>query len=270
MPSAKKMAEGGGGAIQRKEKKAAYFTAILPGGVELDLVYIPGGTFLMGAPETEKYSRDTERPVHKVTVPSFYMGKYPVTQQQWRAVASLDKIDRNLNLDPSYFKGDFRPVECVNWLDTQEFCARLSIFTGKKYRLPSEAEWEYAARAGTQTPFYFGDTLTSNLANYNASSSYTFASEEPGENRETTIDVGQFPPNAFGLYDIHGQLYEWCLDTWQDNYKRKPKTPNGFYVVRGGSWSSGSFDCPSAFRDRFWHDESSYDIGFRVVIVSEI
>ena len=139
--------------IQRKEKKAAYFTAILPGGVELDLVYIPGGTFLMGAPETEKYSRDTERPVHKVTVPSFYMGKYPVTQQQWRAVASLDKIDRNLNLDPSYFKGDFRPVECVNWLDTQEFCARLSIFTGKKYRLPSEAEWEYAARAGTQTPF---------------------------------------------------------------------------------------------------------------------
>ena len=123
----------------------------------------------MGSPESEKGSDNDDRPQHK-QVPSFYMGKYPITGEQWRALASLP-------LDPSEFKGDKLPVENVSWLDSKEFCARISVLTGKEYRLPFEAEWEYAARAGTSTPFYFGDTLTYDLANYNAS--HTYANEEP-------------------------------------------------------------------------------------------
>ncbi|MEM9927157.1 MAG: formylglycine-generating enzyme family protein [Cyanobacteria bacterium P01_D01_bin.50] len=152
--------------IKRTRKTGLYFAENLGNGVNLDMVLIKGGTFTMGAPETEKGSKDNERPQHQVTVPTFFMGKYPVTQAQWKAVAYLTPVEKKLQLEPSNFEGDNRPVECVSWYDAVEFCARLSNHTGRKYRLPSEAEWEYACRAGTTTPFHFGETITDELANY--------------------------------------------------------------------------------------------------------
>jgi hypothetical protein len=152
--------------IKRETKQAQYFTETLqtlsPSGKgvwDLDMVVIPGGTFMMGSSEGE--GRDSEKPQHEVTVQPFFMGKYPVTQAQWQAVASLPQVNRELKPDPSRFKGENRPVERVSWYDAKEFCDRLSRYTGKPYRLPSEAEWEYACRAGTTTPFHFGETITS-------------------------------------------------------------------------------------------------------------
>ncbi|MDJ0716305.1 MAG: SUMF1/EgtB/PvdO family nonheme iron enzyme [Prochloraceae cyanobacterium] len=174
--------------IDRITKQARYFTENLGYGVDLELIAIPKGTFTMGSPKTYN-----EIPQHKVTVPPFFMGKHEVTQAQWRAVANLPKVYRYLKANPSKFPGDNRPVEHVSWDDAIEFCIRLSRKTGRKYRLPSEAEWEYACRAGTTTPFYFGQTITYWLANY-------------GEHRNETTDVGSFLPNAFGLLDMHGNV----------------------------------------------------------------
>ncbi len=195
----------------RESKSAQYLTAELGNGVTMDFVYIPGGKFLMGSPETEKGHRDSESPQHWVTVPEFFMGKYQVTQAQWQAV---------MGNNPSYFKGENRPVEMVSWYDCAEFCKKLSPIIGRDCRLPSEAEWEYACRAGTTTPFYFGETITSELANYDGN--YTYANEPIGLYRKETTPVGQFPPNAFGLYDMHENVYEWCADDWHDNYQGAP------------------------------------------------
>jgi formylglycine-generating enzyme required for sulfatase activity len=197
----------------RRQFKEQPFGEDLGNDITLEMVAIPGGTFLMGSPPNEKYSFDDEHPQHQVSVPPFFMGKYPITQAQWKEVASRTdlKVKQDLNLNPAHFKdrpdSDRRPVEQVNWYDAVEFCARLSKLTGREYRLPSEAEWEYACRAGTTTPFYFGETITGELANYDAS--------------ETT-PVGQFTPNVFGLYDMYGNVWEWCADTWHDNYDGAP------------------------------------------------
>ncbi|MDC0833807.1 formylglycine-generating enzyme family protein [Geitlerinema sp. CS-897] len=209
-----------GKVVQQEQHSAWYFTEMLDSAVILDMVEIPGGTFVMGSPEEEEGRHEDEQPQHEVTVPSFYMGKYPVTQAQWRAVARWPKVDRDLELDPSYFKGDDRPVEFLDWFDAQEFCKRLSIATGRNYRLPSEAEWEYACRAGTITPFHFGETITTKLASYYGSP--TYAHERKGNFPNATTRVGSFPPNCFGLYDMHGNVWEWCEDDWHDNYTGAP------------------------------------------------
>ncbi|NCT52977.1 MAG: SUMF1/EgtB/PvdO family nonheme iron enzyme, partial [Microcystis aeruginosa G13-03] len=221
--------------IKKESKQSQYFREDLGKGITLEMVAIPGGTFLMGTEDEEierlvkKFNWEgfrRERPQHEVTVPPFFMGKYPITQAQWKAIASRTdlKVKQDLDFKPAYFKdrpdSDRRPVEQVNWYDAIEFCARLSKLTGGEYRLPSEAEWEYACRAGTTTPFYFGETITGELANYNASN--TYADEPNGEYRNETTRVGQFPPNAFGLYDMHGNVREWCADTWHDNYDGAP------------------------------------------------
>ncbi|WP_419547878.1 SUMF1/EgtB/PvdO family nonheme iron enzyme [Microcystis sp.] len=270
--------------INKESKQSQYFREDLGNGITLEMVAIPGGTFTMGSPANEKYSFDDERPQHEVNVPPFFMGKYPITQAQWKAIASRTdlKVDPsaslrvNLDLNPAYFKdrpdSDRRPVEQVNWYDAVEFCARLSKLTGREYRLPSEAEWEYACRAGTTTPFYFGETITGELANYNASN--TYADEYKGEYRQQTTPVGQFPPNAFGLYDMHGNVWEWCADTWHDNYDGAPTdgsvwTENGddnCSLPRGGSWYYNPGNCRSAYRsynNRRGNDSNSN--GFRVV-----
>ncbi|AFZ01320.1 formylglycine-generating enzyme family protein [Calothrix sp. PCC 6303] len=265
--------------INRVWHKARYFREPLAEGIELEMVYIPGGNFIMGTPDTEKksdWSQGKEVPQHQVVVQAFYMGKYQVTQAQWQAVAKLPKIERDLNPEPSRFKGENRPVECVSWYDAVEFCGRLSKATGKEYRLPSEGEWEYACRAGTTTPFHYGETITSQLANY-AAHRDTYAEETVGKYRQQTTPVGSFPPNAFGLYDMHGNVYEWCADPWHDNYEGAPKdgsvwrdngNDNRSPLLRGGSWNFNSWYCRSGYRLNYGTrvNFSGY-VGFRVVCV---
>ncbi|MEO1392618.1 MAG: SUMF1/EgtB/PvdO family nonheme iron enzyme [Cyanobacteria bacterium J06634_5] len=256
------------------------FTAQLGGGVTLEMVKIPGGRFWMGSPENELERRASEGPQHKVAVPSFYMGKYPVTQRQWLAVSLLDDVERALKPMLSHFKGDNRPVEKVSWLEAVEFCQRLSRHTGQDYRLPSEAEWEYACRAGTTTPFHFGETITTDLANYcgedrefgGTKYSGSYGTGLKGEYRAQTTDVGGFPHNRFGLHDMHGSVWEWCQDDWHSDYQGAPidgsawtKEGNATYrVVRGGAWSSAPRDCRSAIRSHYPPGNRYNDIGFRV------
>ena len=259
------------GKITHKDtKQAQYFSDGLGKNVDLEVVYIPGGQCLMGAAKGEKDADADEYPQHQVIIQPFLMGRYPVTQAQWRVVAALPQIERELTTDPSCFKGDNRPVEKVSWYDAVEFCARLSQLTKQDYRLPSEAEWEYACRAGTTTPFYFGKTIIGNLANYDAS--YTYLDETKGKYQKGTTPVGQFPPNANGLFDMHGNVWEWCADTWHENYQGAPTDgaawiKNGddsSYCVRGGSWINSPWYCRSACRYFNTRDNRDGNIGFRV------
>ncbi len=234
----------------------------LGNGISLELVEISGGEFWMGAPEGEENSNWRERPQHQVKLSPFLMGKYPVTQAQWREIASLPQVERKLDLDPSRCKGDNLPVEMVSWDDAVEFCDRLSKKTGREYRLPSEAEWEYACRAGTTTPYHFGKTISPNLANYVKSG--------PG----ATTPVGRYQvANAFGLYDIHGNVFDWCEDNWHDNYQNAP-TDGGAWlsenssttkVIHGGSWFGNPDGCRSAYRHDIDRNDRHTNIGFRVV-----
>ncbi|HAZ47599.1 MAG TPA: Sulphatase-modifying factor protein [Cyanobacteria bacterium UBA11369] len=253
---------------------AEYFIEDLGNGVFLEMISIPGGNFMMGSPPTETGRDNSEVPQHSVTVPPFFMGKYPVTQAQWNAVAALPQINLPLHPNPSYTKGKNQPVEQVSWHEAEEFCARISQKTGKIYRLPSESEWEYAARGGTTTPFYFGATITGELANFDGHSAYGFAPK--GVDRQETTPVDSFPPNAFGLYDMHGNVWEWCADVWHDNYYGAPtdgsawdKNGNNRYrLVRGGSWYDTPKSCRSANRCASESISKVNNCGFRLVAVS--
>ncbi|GCA90600.1 SUMF1/EgtB/PvdO family nonheme iron enzyme [Microcystis aeruginosa] len=266
--------------ISRSRKQAEYFTEDLGNGVKFQMVAIPGGTFMMGAPATEEGSSDEERPQHQVTIPAFSMGKFPVTQKLWIAVASLPKIERPLRLEPSRFKGDDRPVESITWYEAIEFCQRLSKKTGREYRLPSESEWEYACRAVTSKeasqnlpypPFYFGETITTDLVNFNGNSTYGNAAK--GQFRKETTPVGTFPPNAFGLYDMHGNIMEWCADHWHYSYNGAPtdgsawlsQYENDYRLLRGGSWDFNPGNCRSASRYSNSPVLDFYDVGLRLV-----
>ena len=270
--------------INKSRKTGLYFVEDLGNGVELEMVLIKGGTFTMGAPEDEEGSSDDERPQHEVTVPTFFMGKYQVTQAQWKAVVNLPQVEKQLKPQPSRFKGDDRPVEQVSWYDAVEFCARLSKHTGRKYSLPSEAEWEYACRAGTTTPFHFGETITTDLANYRGKDSYGRGPK--GEYRKETTYVGSFKvANAFGLCDMHGNVLEWCLDDWHSDYKGAPRDGSAWFddednnfsqkqgtaVQRGGSWLINPDYCRSASRIDFYFRAERLNIyshiGFRVMSV---
>ncbi len=268
-----------GNIINREIKKAEYFTEDLGEGVILDMVAIPGGKFLMGACLNEKDSSNSERPQHEVTIQPFFMSKFPVTQAQWKALTlnapkangNLALIERDLKSNPSRFKDDHRPVEQVGWYDAVEFCQRLSKKTGNEYRLPSEAEWEYAIRAGTTTPFYFGSTMTTDLANYKGNE--TYENELIGEYRKQTTPVGLFPPNAFGLYDLHGQVWEWCADNWHDNYQGAPidgsawlkENQKAYRIIRGGAWNLNPSIGRCAFRLSNSPDYDYDPCGFRLV-----
>ncbi len=200
-------------------------------GVALTMVRIPAGSFAMGAPETEADSRENERPVHRVTLREFLLGQTPITQAQWRAVAEWERPEnvkatrwpKSLDTDPvaklgdpERFRGEQRPVVNVSWMEAKAFCERLRLRTGKNYSLPSEAQWEYACRAGTTTPFFWGETISSELANYDARKVYDDGKK--GEYRQQTIEVASFPANPWGLHDMHGNVWEWCLDHWHESY----------------------------------------------------
>jgi formylglycine-generating enzyme required for sulfatase activity len=247
----------------------------------LSLVSIMGGQFLFGAATEAPASRSGQTPQALATVNSFAIGIYPVTQHQWQAVANLPTVDISLPLNPSYFHGDELPVEQVSWYEAMEFCNRLSRHTGQRFRLPTEAEWEYACRAQTTTPFHFGATLTTDLANYDGTRPYR--SEPPGRLLGRTTPVGSFHvANDFGLHDMHGNVMEWCSD--EGHYSLKKLQPGGSpifqphfdgnapavpalnqRVVRGGSWQSPPQDCRSAFRYPTSPNTRCKTIGFRVV-----
>ncbi|MDF0553311.1 SUMF1/EgtB/PvdO family nonheme iron enzyme [Kamptonema sp. UHCC 0994] len=241
----------------RQLGKAYQKVTDLGNGVNLEMVYIPGGTFQMGSSESS-----SEQPVHQVIVQPFYLGKYPITQEQYQAV---------MGNNPANFKGAKRPVEQVTWNEAVEFCQKLSQNTGKTYRLPAEAEWEYACRAGTTTPFYFGDTITPDLVNYDGNNPY--GSAPKGLYRQETTDVGSFPPNAFGLYDMHGNVWEWCSDRWHDNYTGAPNDGSSWEtggndnrVQRGGSWANHAVNCRSAYRSYYSMGSWDWYRGFRVAL----
>jgi formylglycine-generating enzyme required for sulfatase activity len=239
---------------------------------ELEIIRIPAGTFMMGSPKNEKERSNNESPQHQVKISEFFMGRYPVTQAQWQAVTALPPVAITLKADPSNFKGNDRPVEQVSWREAVEFCQRLSKKTGKQYQLPTETQWEYACRAGTKTPFHFGETITTGLANYNGN--YSYGKGTKGEYRQRTTPVSQFGiANNFGLCDLHGNVYEWCADSWHDNYEGAPTNgsvwkkegDDSYKVIRGGSWFYYPWNCRSAYRLYLTSDSRIFNIGFRVV-----
>jgi len=263
---------------QRQQQQAyrLFEPLTITGDVLLEMVSIPGGTFLMGSPENEPNRFSQESPQHEVTVEPFFMGRYPITQIQWQFVAELmPQVNRELKPSPSRFSGSTRPVERVSWDEAVEFCARLSAHTRRTYRLPSEAEWEYACRAGTTTPFHFGETITSELANYDGTETYNDGSK--GEYRESTTSVEHFEiANPFGLCDMHGNVFEWCQDYWHSNYEGAPTDGSAWLsankdasrVRRGGSWRYDPVDCRSAYRHNYNPRVTSNYIGFRIVCSS--
>jgi eukaryotic-like serine/threonine-protein kinase len=254
----------------RRAGEVEFFTEELGQNTIMEMVAIPGGDFLMGTP-SDRSLESVESPQHEVTIQPFFMSMFPVTQAQWKAVAALPQVQSELNPDPARFKGADRPVEMVSWDDAIEFCQRLSQRTQRTYRLPSEAEWEYACRAGTLTPFHFGETITPDLANYNGN--YIYNDGPKGVYRDQTTPIGSFPANAFGLHDMHGNIWEWCADHWHDNYEGAPsdgrpwlvKDPHHPRLLRGGAWNKEPGACRSAYRDRDLPTTRNKFIGFRVV-----
>ena len=255
-------------------------------GVGLEMVEIPGGRFAMGSnaadadaayADAKRYndevSRDTvtaEMPQHNVNVPGFYMGRYEITQRQWLAVmGSLPRIEAK-------YRGDDLPVVNVSWRDAEKFCERLSQITGRQYRLPSEAEWEYACRARTDTQYAFGPTINTQVSNFNGSAPFGEAAR--GTYRQSLTPVGQMnAANAFGLYDMHGNAWEWCADRWHESYNGAPTDGSAwevtdednrpYRVIRGGSWDSIANSCRSAHRRKQGVTSSGTNkLGFRIVV----
>ena len=248
---------------ERTVRRGQQLTETLRGDVVLEMVAIPGGSFLMGSPKGQGY--EDERPPHGVVVAPFLLAKYAFTQAQWQAVTGKVPSCRG--------KGAQRPVDRISWLDATSFCARLARQTGRDYRLPSEAEWEYACRAGTATPFSCGETITTDLANYVGN--FTYRDEAKGSYRHETTDVGSFPPNAFGLCDMHGNVWEWCADGWHADYAGAPsdgsvweRPTSTLKVLRGGCWHDPPDLCRSAARLKFPQHEGEDFVGFRVALSS--
>jgi len=230
-------------------------TAVTTNSLGIEFISIPPGTFQMGGDKIREQAEDHENPVHKVTISkAFLMGRFTVTQEQWARV---------MDTRPSEFTGDQRPVECVSWHDVQAFVAALNTMEDTRaYRLPTEAEWEYAARAGATTAYTFGSE-TSSLDEY-----AWYKKNAPNATRP----VGQLKPNAWGLYDMHGNVHEWCQD-WFDrhHYAQSPSVdPIGpdtglARVLRGGDWSSADWYCRCASRSLSSPDRRSGRVGFRLV-----
>lgn len=231
-------------------------TLMLPGGVPMTFSFIPPGEFLMGSPD-----EFDGNPVHQATVPrGFYIGVTPVTQAQWKAVMATA---------PSHFKGPKRPVEQVSWDDCQQFCAKFAESTGREANLPTDAEWEYACRAGTTTEYHFGDVINTDLANYYGKKSWN--GSPIGEDREQTTDVGSFPANGWGMFDVHGNVNEWCADgspthTTNEDISSPELLMYPFPRVRGGSWGNIPYYLRSGFRNVNGRADRHVTTGFRVCL----
>lgn len=225
-------------------------------GVKFAVRYIPSGEFMMGSRETEN-GRSPDETLHKVNLDrSFWMMETEVTQELYTAV---------MGSNPSHFKDSQRPVERVTWNNAMEFCKKLSEITGRTWELPTEAEWEYACRAGTDGPFHYGDILTFELANFNGS--FPYGDVPAGKNRGETVPVMSFKPNNWGLYDMHGNVNEWCAD-WYHDYLEAGQGQEGSQtrIARGGSWFNHAKDLRSAKRVSYVPDYRSHTVGFRAVL----
>jgi formylglycine-generating enzyme required for sulfatase activity len=277
--------------------KGSELTVNLGQGLTLELVRVPTGKFMMGMPPEErqialenalKYGNkredvetwlDWSTPQHEVYLQEFLMGKYAVTNAQWYAVMKTKPCEQY----DSEFQGDKQPVVGVSWHEAQAFCEKLFEQTKRAVRLPTEAEWEYACRAGTTTAFAFGKTITTDQVNYNGN--YPYGDTPKGKCRQCTVNVDSFTPNPWGLYQMHGNVWEWCLDEFHDSYSEKParlksngnepwgelkvvKEDNHAYICRGGSWYNAAIYCRSALRDWFGARLQADGLGFRVVFGS--
>ena len=277
--------------------KGSELTVNLGQGLTLELVRVPAGKFMMGMPPEErqialenalKYGNkredvetwlDWSTPQHEVYLQEFLMGKYAVTNAQWYAVMKTKPCEQY----DSEFQGDKQPVIGVSWHEAQAFCEKLSEQTKRAVRLPTEAEWEYACRAETTTAFAFGKTITTDQVNYDGN--YPYGDTPKGKYRECTVNVDSFTPNPWGLYQMHGNVWEWCLDEFHDSYSEKParlksngnehwgelkvvKEDNRAYICRGGSWYSDAIHCRSANRFGYGARLHDYILGFRVVFGS--
>ena len=247
--------------IHREEITIRLLQQTLPDDVTLAMVQIPAGNFLMGSPRTQ--GDPDEQPAHTVRIEGFFMSQITITQRQWKSIMK--------KLLPCRGKGLDLPVDRVSWLDAQRFCEKLTKTTQRPYRLPSEAEWEYACRAGTLTDFAYGDMITTDLANYVGWHAYKDG--PTGEYRHGPIQAGLFAPNRFGLYDMHGNLSEWCADTWHANYVGAPSDGQPWLrggtaerVLRGGSWHDPPGLCRSAARLKLMPSEGEDFVGFRVAL----
>ncbi len=248
--------------VEQRPGRAQQLSVALAAGVELELVEVPGGSFRLGTAHGQGYP--DEEPRHFVQLAAFWIGKYPVSQRQWGALMGAHR---------GRFSGQDLPVDTVSWVEAFRFCERLSKKIGQRCALPSEAQWEYTCRAGTNTPYCYGPTLTTELANYNGE--FTFRGGPKGIYRHVTTVVGSFPPNAFGLYDLHGGLWEWCADAWHDDYGGAP--PDGspweggpkvdYRAARGGCWHDIPEVCRSAARLKARANEGDEFMGFRIVVM---
>ena len=235
----------------------------------MEFVYVPGDCFQMGCDESDVECSSDEKPRHNVCLQGFWIGKYEVTNAQWQTI---------MKHIPSNFQGANRPVEQVSWNDAQEFLQKLNATVGAlhvtplQFRLPTEAEWEYACRAGTTTPFSFGETISTDQANYNGK--FIYGNGNVGVFRGQTTDVGSFPPNGFGLYDMHGNVWEWMADTYHENHYGARKDGRAWgrlddkraKTLRGGSWLNVPYYARSTFRYRYEADSWSDYVGLRVVV----
>ncbi len=257
------------------------------------MVVAPSGKFLMGSPkdepQRESWKAGTESPQHEVTIPKpFAIGRCAVTRQQFAAfvAATGHKTDGGAHVwtgsewkmdpskswrDPGFAQDDSHPVVCVNWNDAQAYTAWLSQASGASYRLPTEAEWEYVCRAGSATPFWWGSSISPHQANYDGSAEPYKGGGNKGEYRKRTVPAKHFDANPWGLYQVHGNVLEWCEDCWNDSYKGAPADGSAwttgdcsYRVLRGGSWGSGPQDLRAAYRDDGSPDGRGYSIGFRV------
>ena len=240
-------------------KAGAKKTIKLPGGVTMEFVWCPPGTFMMGSPSNEEGRYDNEKLRRVTLTKGFWLGKYEVTQKQWQSV---------MGSNPSYFKGENLPVERVSWNDCQKFFAKVNAQLNCGARLPTEAEWEYACRAGTTTAYFWGNALNGDKANCDGNK--PCGTTVKGRFLGRTANVGSYAPNAWGIYDMHGNVCEWCSD-WLGDYDLETTDPKGpssgsVRVRRGQAWDCPAFRCRSAYRCSVAPDSRLNALGFRVAL----
>ena len=251
-----------GSVIENISGSAQVFHETIAPGLVLTFVALPGGTFSMGSIKGQGFEEETPR--HLVSLQPFFIGQFPVTQEQWKAVMGKAAQGR--------FSGSRLPVDRISWEDANAFCRKLAKLTGRAYCLPSEAQWEFAARAGSQTPFSTGESITTDYANF--CGPHRYREEPPGLYRHQTTLVDAFLPNAYGIYDMQGNLWEWCADRWHADYTAAPFNGEpwehggepGYRVLRGGSWHEPPANCRPAVRLRGVETEPDDMYGFRIAL----